>query len=792
MNNFNEVFKKIDRIKTLLNILNPKTNEDDTGVVPEQPTEPEVPIEPEVPKDVNMDESPYIATVYTNPDLDINENVILKFYATDFNHNAYLNDNYDEKFEILFNLNGEIKKIERNVGESTIDLGKVKEGEYWYTIQAIDKYGRKSAEIFGEFRVEDKAKKEKTIKENTHYVTENELIQYGISKDNNSEKAHDTKVGLIKLINDLSNKGVRKCVLPKGIYRIDSEYNDVNGIQSVKNVIKIPSNFILDLNGSTLKQDTTPLEQDKAYMISIDGYDAHVTNGIIEGDYGERDLTMKENGCPSGEQIGCGIIGGESKYSSFNNLTVRKFPGYAISVGLGPDSKHATINWKLLTNWKSIEIDKYGNEIDSNNKLTSDFYDLSVFEGIDTIRTGKYLGFQFSQDGDEWIVKYHFYDKDKNFIKTTVGHQYRPFVKPENAVYLRTTYISSDVSKLNNLYVYHMHTPVNSFISNISFEDTRTCALNLNQGNNILIENCTFTRTATNITPVAIDFEDGWHLMQDYCLRNNEVLEPVGTADIIVVGGMNLQFENNKNFRFGHRGCTPGIVFRNNEDCSGGVNLTDRINTGYYRYYNNKNVKYLPGGGTEKLEYRIYDCTFKEIAAAANKHVKFVRCEFDWNYKKLPYNTGGVITGNFKDCTLKNYIDPDNEFIHAENAYFNNCTIENMTTHINGDIIFENCGIKDLNIKNYTKDINLLIKNSNVKDINFGFIAWAKPTYAIKFESSIFENIKKKNIFDDAFRYYGDTKDFKVESNNNEYLNNTVIANEVVLNNKNINFLIND
>lgn len=743
---------------------------------------------------VKEDAVPYIATVYSNPDLGIDEDVILKFYATDFNHKAYLTDNYTEKFDIEVNVKGKISKMTRNAGESSVNLGKMSAGEYWYTIQAKDQYGRKSAEMYGEFRVEDKVAKAKLIADNTYYVTEADLVQYGISNQDSVEESLNTKNGLQKLFNDLADRGVRKCVLLKGTYRLKCEYNDVNGIQSVKNVLRIPSNFILDLNGSTIKQDTTPHEQSKAYLMAIDhAYDAHVTNGILEGDYGDRDLTKLDNGYPSGEQIGCAIISGESKYSSFNNLTVRKFSGYAMSIGLSISGKHADSKWKQLTNWQAIDIDESGNEIKSDTKYTSDYNDISGLENIDTLRVGKYLGYQFSQDGDEWVVKYHFYDKDKKYIKTTIGHQYRSFVKPKEAAYLRATYICSDVKKLNDiqLYAYHIYSPMNSSINNVKFEDTRTCALNPCQGNNVLIENCTFTRTATNITPVAIDFEDGWNLMQDYCLKNNEVIERVGTGDIVVVGGMNLQFENNKNFRFGTRSCTPGIVFRNNENCSGGVNLTDRLNTGYYRYYNNKNVEYIESSQSNDLPYKIYNCTFKKVAASANQYTEFIGCEFDWDYRALPYNTGGIVTGKFTNCTLKNYIDPNNNFLHIENAYFDNCTIENMTMNVNGNVIFNNCNIKNLTYGNYVKDINLQIKNSNVHNFVFNFAAWAKCKYDILFENSTFENDTTKNIFSDAFGNYSDTKEFKVQSKNCKYINGTVIANENVMNNTKINFSIN-
>ena len=89
-------------------------------------------------------------------------------------------------------------------------------------------------------------------------------------------------------------------------------------------------------------------------------YDTHVINGILEGDYGDRDLSKLDNGYPLGDQIGCAIISGESKYSSFNNLTVRKFSGYAMSVGLSISGKYADSKWKQMTDWQAIDIDENG------------------------------------------------------------------------------------------------------------------------------------------------------------------------------------------------------------------------------------------------------------------------------------------------------------------------------------------------------------------------------------------------------------------------------------------------
>lgn len=742
---------------------------------------------------IDLDEHLYISTVYTNPDFDIKEDIILKYYATDYNHTAYMEDDYSEVFKIILKLNGETIEFKRSIGENTLNLGKKREGQYQYTIQAIDRYGRKSPELYGEFRVENKKKKYKEIDQNTYYVTERDLLQYGISKLNDKSKSNQTKIGLQNLINDLSSKGVRKCILPKGIYRIDSEYEEIGDVQKVKNVINIPSNFILDLNGSTLKQERTLHKQSKGYMISIDNsYDAHVINGIIEGDYGERDISNLENGNPSGEQIGCGIISGDSKYSSFENLTVRNFSGYAISVGLSINGEHALSSCEPLTNWHKVEIDEEGQEIESIDKYTSDYHDLSKYSEVDTLRTGKYLGYQFSLDGDEWTVNYSFYDKDKKYIKTIIGHQYRSFVKPKNAIYMRATYTSDNIEKLKDIQVYHMYTPINSVIRNIDFENTRTCALNPNQGNNILIENCTFTRCGTNITPAAIDFEDGWNLMQDYCVRRNEVIDPVGTADIIVVGGMNLQFENNKNFRFSNRGCTPGTVIRNNQDLYGGLYITNRLNSGYYRYYNNQNVKGIGDIDSDDLKYKIYDCTFFEIPAGSkNMLIEFIRCSFDWNYKTLPFNTGGIICGNFKDSIIKNYIDSENNFIHLNDAYFNNCKLENIKANINGDFYVKNSNVKNLIVSNYMSDININIEDSQIYNFEFDFTEWAKCSYNINLKNSVFKNENRDNIFSNNFANYNHNNKFIIIIDNNKFLNTTKIANNVVINNKNITFLNN-
>ena len=84
-------------------------------------------------------------------------------------------------------------------------------------------------------------------------------------------------------------------------------------------------------------------------------------------------------------------------------------------------------------------------------------------------------------------------------------------------------------------------------------------------------------------------------------------------------------------------------------------------------------------------------------------------------------------------------------------------------------------------------DIN--IKDSEITDFILNYQGWAKCNISYKAENSIFNNINvRKNILNDGYRYFGNTKTFVVNTNNNTFLNNTVLANQVVLDNSNINF----
>lgn len=739
--------------------------------------------------DADINEVPYIATRYVTPTFDINDDVIINFYVTDWNQSDVIGEKIDIQFNVDVRINDVSKIYTRSIGENSINLGKLNEGEYELILQATDKFGRKSHELYNEFRVIDKNEYDNNILNNTHIITDDELLIYNINKYNSIDNAHNTKVGIQNLINDLAKSGVRKAVLPLGTYRVDSEYTlATNEIQYIKNPITIPSNFILDLNKSTFKQDTTPLEQDKALIFALDySYDSHIINGIIEGDYGDRDITQKENGNPSGEQVGCGTIAGDSKYSSYENLIIRKFCGYAMITGLSPLGIHAIT--QEISSWEQGDIDLNGNlDTSIQEKFTSNFIDLSKFKNEKVIRSGKYLGYLFNPDGNSWIVKYSFYNSSKDLISTVIGHQYRDVRKPDNATYLRCTYLASDSSSLSGIMIIHYFLSRNCEFKNIVFEDTRTCALAPFQGNNILIDTCTFARCATNITPVAIDFEDGWHNMQDYCVQNCEILEAVGTSDLVIVGGLDLIFRNNTNWRISSRGCSRGQVFKDNILSNINLGLTSHLLSAFTIFKNNTILGSLGNGlgSLSDIKLVIDNCIFKE-KGYQNYNTKIIvrDCTFNWNNKVLKF-AAPVIGGTFLRCTFNDFNAGN---IHISNINLTDCTINNMNMYLQGNFILNRCTINKCSLKSYTIDLNIDFSNGCIiNDFTFSKTSWANCNIIFKSIGSTFNNSTTSSLIDDSFAYFGNTKTFRIITSDNIYLNNTILANYKVLNNSNIDF----
>ena len=482
--------------------------------------------------DININEVPYISTYYIEPKVSPNEDVIIDYYVTDYYHKEYTEEDTSETFTITVKIDGQTDIVKKNVkaGNNSINIGKFKTtGEQKFSIIATDQYGRNSHELFNFFLVEDSDEKEKSSKE--YVMTKDDLLKYNIkntdtyenkyiatlnleeptsetvkaelekiaetiipnsntytciiadtvgngepgnwwgetivkyaddyNKDTVMQEAANTRAGLQQLLDDISFQGYTSIKLLPGTYRIDHE-----------ETIFIPSNFTLDMNGATIKLNQ--FTGDSALMITLNNtYDSHVINGTIEGDYYSHDYSNS----PNNSEWVMGIsIGGESKYSSFENLTVKDITGYGGGNGIAKSRDESfgytyTNPTAIGDTFKLGDIDsETGEFIESTNRTTSDFIDIAGYDGIGYLSISRYLGYQ-GNSCNTWNMIAHFYDGEQNYISSIDGYFYRRIGVPDGAKYMKVTILEE--SYHTDLSVQYFRVPTHCAFKNIKFENNR-------------------------------------------------------------------------------------------------------------------------------------------------------------------------------------------------------------------------------------------------------------------------------------------------------------------------------
>lgn len=507
---------------------------------------------------------PYISTYYFKTKPTIYEDIIIPIYVTDYEQSEYL---YDKKvkLDILYQVDENSEKSTSVYsGDNSINLGKLTKGEHYFSIQAIDKTtGLKSHKLYNELLVIDDSY---TITdEQTYTINDDDLLKYNLTKVDTTDETQMTnnRIGLTKLFADLQNQGYRKCILPSNCY-FRCKKTTGNDLEIRNGAIQIPSNFTVDMNGSTFKLHTNTSDTGNTnnvvdLLVRMDNcYDSHLINGILEGDRAERKALGLETGY-KGEPISTfQFLGG--KYSSIENLKIKQTTGHTVMSAGGISGGITSIS---NTNFEKTLIYE-GSIIDSDLWSTSQFIDLNKFT-MNYITVGRYLGYRGAR-GNSLIVYYNFYDESYNFIKMIVGYQYRKTRIPESAKYIKVSFYG-DLSTDTNVNMFYFELGTNLEIKNIDFEDTRTCAIATTTSSGLLIDNVTFTRCGYSITPCPVDFEDGWQDCQDiYFMNSKRIGDRVGTADIIDNAGYNHVYENNDNIGYTIRYSVIGLVIRNNNN----------------------------------------------------------------------------------------------------------------------------------------------------------------------------------------------------------------------------------
>lgn len=635
---------------------------------------------------------PQIFINYYYPLFDINDDIIIPFYCTDFYQLEYRNNDYSLNFKLRYEIDGVVNYKDIKAGDNEINFGKLTEGRHYYSIQIIDKYNRDSRRICDDIFVINK-EEHKITDSQTYTITDADLINYNINK-NNSEIVQDminNRVGLTNLFLDLQQQGYRKCILPFGIYRINRTIRYGTGENTP---IDIPTQFTVDMNGSTFKlhpysdSEYGNIASVENLMVRMKGtFDSHIINGIFEGDYAER----QENGWISGsngEHSNCFYSYG-AELCSLENITIKQITGYNICTGqdgnIGADKNLNRINeW-----YENINIVN-GIEEESQGYLTSNLAKLGPnMISNKYIVGGVWLGYAGIK-GTRWDLWFHFYDESDNFIETIHTYQYTRCRIPLNAKSVRCS-LTCKKEELSNFGFDHMKETRYLKIKDCHWEDNRTCCAP-SQAQLLVFDNCDFIRSGQSITPCCIDLEDGWERTQDVFIVN------CGPLNVIDNSGINHQMINCSNVAYTARYRLVGFTIR---DCK---DVTSSLTSGYMtknsvRIFNNEKIK-ISWGSTGLFE----GCNDCQYIYRDNINVIGSFSGFMENPKQILKNN--TIIGNWgggctiQDCTIK--YDGASDYISSF-LFANNCIYditENATefkfsfNEVDGIRVYKNCVYK--------------------------------------------------------------------------------------------------
>lgn len=537
------------------------------------------------------------------------------------------------------------------------------------------------------------------------------IVKYApdYNKDAVMKESQNTRLGLQKFLDDKKSEGFNKVTLLKGVYRIDH-----------LEPIYIPTQFTLDMNGATFKQNQ--FASNKALMIELNNtFDSHIINGIIEGDYYSHDYVNSPN---NSEWVNGISIGGESKYSSFENLIVKDITGYGGTNGIA-DSRDKKLGYTYIypkgigNSFTLGDINRNTGEIiNSDNRTTSNFIDISGYSDIGYLSISRYLGYQ-GNPCSTWNLIAHFYDENKNFIKSVDGYQYRRIGIPKNAKFMKVTILSTD--KPTDLSVQLFRVPTHCLFKNIKFENCRSVGLAPAAMKDMLVENCEFTKSGQTLTRCAFDAEDGWDLMQDVTFKglnfynnpNNEFLTAAGHNFIIeaMKGGKVYFYPRTNSY----------IVKNSNNLITAGLGHSDRRGSGYVRIINNEiNSSIILGYSNENDTWKLIvkDCKINGKAENKLNTGIFIRCDIGKSVEtNTPYLTA-LAPGNFKDCYIHD------KFGENVGGVYEDCKLENIKGNMNGD--FKVLNSKVVNLDCYSGNYNptYIFKNCTLENFKIQFATW--------------------------------------------------------------------
>lgn len=583
----------------------------------------------------------------------------------------------------------------------------------------------------------------------------NTIIKYATDYDKDTVlmESTNTRIGLQKLLDDKKLEGYNKLLLLPGIYRIDHEAP-----------IYIPTEFTLDMNNSTLKQNQ--FTGNKSLMIELNNtFNSHVINGNIEGDYFSHDYANSTN---NSEWINGISIGGESKYSSFENLSIKNITGYGSTNGLS-NSRDNTLSYTYIyprvigNNFYIGDIDRNtGLDITSTTRTTSDYRDISGYSDIGYLSVSIYLGYQGNPCGT-WNLICHFYDGNKKFLKSIDSYQYRRIAVPKNSKYMRITILN--ISYPTNLSIQYFRIPTHCSFKNLKYENCRCVGMAPATMKDILVENCEFTNCGQSGAKCALDAEDGWDSMQDVTFKSLKFNANPNNY-FLTCAGHNFVIDGQKNGKVYIWERTRSLIIKNCKNIDlilQGGGKDNIVRHGVYRIFNNN---FNSASTVNNLSKHNISSTYisglvshSTLSILSSASI-YTDCIVSVSSKNLGYLSAISMT-NCVFTPLSTFSDRYSlQFNggHLSSYSFNNCKFNGKCQLSNNNgfysAIFSNCSFNDVfiipSVLSNSNDL-ILFENCNINYTEYNFIyyspaAYTKGTYSqIKFNFCTITNSNSKS-----------------------------------------------
>lgn len=701
-------------------------------------------------KSIDFTNAPWISPYYFETKTNINEDIKVPFYITDYAQSEYLLTDNTKKFLVEVEFNGKQMLNICSAGDNEINIGSCnKEGEQYFTLQCTDLSNNiKSYKQIGQLYVVNPA----TYTKKTYIMTDKDLDIYLLNNKGSAldEDMTNNIIGLNKLITDKKNEGYNELVLLNGKYVVNP------GATRDKAII-VPSNFTLNLNQSTIKQRFTEKGQSSLIIkISDDAIDSHIINGFIEGDYDEHNLTLPQGAKYPIEGEGFNSISIGGVFSSLENLDVSLVTGYSI-VNSGMSTEW--IGYMPAKDWKNVYIDINGNEIESSEFMTSMYVNISNALSKKKFLIANTMGGYGGISGKSEIEYIHFYDENYRYISTEKVRQYSLFKAPQNTKYAKGTLYASSKSEIGAgsgagfVFQGINYLPLsNCKIKNVYSHDTRTCAMATGIYNFLLVEGCKFDRCGNaslpngqRVTPVTVDIEDGYQYGQNYFFRNNTIGENTSTSNLIFNYSHNAIIENNNNFNMELRSGCKGMCIRNSDN-QGKTLFTRRSHdrSAFSRIYNstfNGDLTVSFDGDTSNPLYTIVkDCILNSsIASALGGYVKNPQyCSIINSKINSPSSLGG---SKYKNCIITS-----NKDTRLNNASFELCQINYSNKSLAGLYTINNCKVNNTILNGYYSADIITINNSQLTNCYTSMGYWGDGYTVVYYNCDINNTISNPLI----------------------------------------------